>query len=585
MIEPTPDARISSVELRSGQKFTIEEGVTVIVGPNNAGKSAFLRDIVSFLGKQPYDEPTPGTVINGVQVDWMRSSESQIEHLKSTARYHHIGTPAAMLGTSDFVFDLPNGLTVTGSYLMDLMNRSTSFGSIVSNYVLHFSAENRTGLVGPDPSYDTVNGFPATPLQSMWADHNLEAKLSMAVKESFGKGITVNRYGGNLIHLHYGQTAAKETSPPLSEEYKAQLRKLPLVNAQGDGMRSFIGLVLSMLAGNHQLVLIDEPEAFLHPPQARNLGRLLVKLCQTGSQIIVATHSDDIVQGIASSGGNTTNVAIHRITRSGDENHVASIPTDAVRNLYADPFMRYSSVMEGLFYHGVAVCESFGDCTYYRSVLDSLPRNSPHVDIHFTQTGGKQRIASAVRSLRSAAVPVASIVDIDILSDKKELATLVDAHGGEPLLFDRRLNVIQSQVALNREPVLRERLQSKVGPLLEIDAKELTRNEISTVREAIQGRSGWKLMKASGVALLKGEALLAIESVIDDLGELGIFVVPVGELESFHPRVGSKEKMAWLKQVMDQRLHESEGAHRVFIEKVQAYIAAGQLTPPEPAIP
>ncbi|PBI96474.1 vitamin B12-transporter ATPase [Rhodococcus erythropolis] len=582
MPEPILDVEIESLTLRSGLIVPIEEGVTVVVGPNNAGKSALLRDIVNLLSAQVGPPPIPGTVVDHINLTWPQDPLTQLQKLRESLRYYPAGTPEALPGYHESMFRFPDESLLHESVLNQILNSSTSLGQLAQRYFLHFAAESRTGMVGPDGSFDAVNGVPSTPLQAMWANRDLEMELSDAVEESFGQGVTVNRYAGQNIPLHYGRTSAKETEPPLSEEYKAELRGLPVVNEQGDGMRSFIGLILNILAGNHRLVLLDEPEAFLHPPQARNLGRLLVRLCQTGSRIIVATHSDDIVQGIASSAHVSAQVAIHRITRSGSQNHVASIPTGAVRDLYSDPFMRYSSVLEGLFYHGVAVCESFGDCTYYRSVLDALPRTSPHVDIHFTQTGGKQRIASAARSLRSAAVPVASLVDIDMLSNKVELAQLVDAHGGDIALFDSRLNVVQAEVTAKGESVPRERLRSTVEPLFEVDATDLSKAEIATVRGAIQARSGWKQMKVTGTALLNGQARAAVDSVIEDLESIGIFVVPVGELESFHPAIGSRDKMAWLKQVMDERLHETAGAHKTFVERIRGYIAAEQLTPPNP---
>ncbi|CAM3470492.1 ATP-dependent endonuclease [Occultella aeris] len=579
------DLEINSLTFRSGLEIAIEEGVTVIVGPNNSGKSTLLRDMVNLLSADPNQPPIPGVVVERVNLTWSGDVQDQLEKLKESLRYYPAGTSEALSGYYESVFKFPNDNVIHESVVNSILKSSTTLGQLAEVYLLHFAAESRTGMVGPDASFDAINGMPSTPLQTMWVNRELEIELSRAVEESFGQGITVNRYAGMNIPLHYGKTSARETAPPLGEEYKEELRGLPLVNEQGDGLRSFIGLVLNILAGSHRLVLLDEPEAFLHPPQARNLGRLLVRLCQTGSRIIVATHSDDIVQGIASSAHESAPVAIHRITRSSSQNHVSSIPTDAVRDLYADPFMRYSSVLDGLFYHGVAVCESFGDCTYYRAVLDSLARTSPHVDIHFTQTGGKQRIASAVRSLRSAAVPVASVVDIDMLSNRTELKQLIDAHGGDIAGFDSRLRSVQAAVVSKGETVPRERLRSRVGPLLELAPKDLSPEEIANVRQVLQARSGWKQMKISGVALLNGDARAAIESIIDDLGALGIFIVPLGELESFHPAIGSRDKMAWLKQVMDERLHENEGVHSSFVEQIREYIAAKQLTPPSSPIP
>src|SRR3954452_10968168 len=41
---------------------------------------------------------------------------------------------------------------------------------------------------------------------------------------------------------------------------------------EGDGMRSFVGILLHVLLSNDMISLVDAPEAFLHPPQARLIG-------------------------------------------------------------------------------------------------------------------------------------------------------------------------------------------------------------------------------------------------------------------------------------------------------------------------
>lgn len=62
----------------------------------------------------------------------------------------------------------------------------------------------------------------------------------------------------------------------LSYEYIQEIEKLPTLHSQGDGMRSYVGVLLHTSVGRESILLIDEPEAFLHPPQARQLGTMLV---------------------------------------------------------------------------------------------------------------------------------------------------------------------------------------------------------------------------------------------------------------------------------------------------------------------
>ena len=65
-------------------------------------------------------------------------------------------------------------------------------------------------------------------------------------------------------------------SIPATREYLEELRAIPLVQSQGDGVRSFIGVMLALIAARYPVVLIDEPEVLPPPPtQARLLGRKL----------------------------------------------------------------------------------------------------------------------------------------------------------------------------------------------------------------------------------------------------------------------------------------------------------------------
>ena len=64
-------------------------------------------------------------------------------------------------------------------------------------------------------------------------------------------------------------------------------------------MRSFASVILHLLAPiTPSILLLDEPEAFLHPPQARLLGEIIAKEKSHRAQLFVATHSSDVLQGL-----------------------------------------------------------------------------------------------------------------------------------------------------------------------------------------------------------------------------------------------------------------------------------------------
>lgn len=59
------------------------------------------------------------------------------------------------------------------------------------------------------------------------------------------------------------------------------------------GLRSFVGVLLNAFVSYQSILFIDEPEAFLHPPQARLLGKMLAKDLPPERQLFLATHSAD----------------------------------------------------------------------------------------------------------------------------------------------------------------------------------------------------------------------------------------------------------------------------------------------------
>lgn len=67
----------------------------------------------------------------------------------------------------------------------------------------------------------------------------------------------------------------------------------------GFGITYVLPIVIALLkAKEDDLILIENPEAHLHPRAQRLIGELLVKAAVVGAQVIVETHSDHILNGI-----------------------------------------------------------------------------------------------------------------------------------------------------------------------------------------------------------------------------------------------------------------------------------------------
>lgn len=67
----------------------------------------------------------------------------------------------------------------------------------------------------------------------------------------------------------------------------------------GFGISYVAPIVVSLLkAKSGDLVILENPEAHLHPKGQRKMGELIAKACAGGVQIIVETHSDHLLNGI-----------------------------------------------------------------------------------------------------------------------------------------------------------------------------------------------------------------------------------------------------------------------------------------------
>jgi hypothetical protein len=429
------------------------------------------------------------------------------------------------------------------------------FGGLTTLLCLLAQADQRLNLAQSVGHYDVLNDKPTQPLQVLYENGELERRLSGDSEEAFRVGLTLNRFGGSNIHLHFGQTDVPVTVPP-SDEYLDALRSLPMVSDQGDGVRSFVGLMLATVTAYFPILLMDEPEAFLHPPQANLLGRKLATQMPERTQVVIATHSIDVLEGVLADPA--VDVTVGRLTREGTTNPLAILEPAEVRRLWSDPLLRYSNVLQGLFHQGVVVCEGDADCRFYSAVLDAVreERDEPPHELLFTHCGGKDRIPMVVRSLRAVQVPVVVIADLDVLRDEQPLRAMVEALGGDAQEVEgARRQVAAAITASERNPT---RHYVREETLAVIDASNEARlepGEMERIRAITRVEDGWRAVKESGLpAIPRGQASEACDLLLEQLRGIGIFVVPVGELEGWVRDIGRKGPR-WVSDVLQQRRH------------------------------
>lgn len=67
----------------------------------------------------------------------------------------------------------------------------------------------------------------------------------------------------------------------------------------GFGITYVLPIITALVSAcSNDIILIENPEAHLHPAGQRALGELIGRTCSCGAQVIVETHSDHLINGI-----------------------------------------------------------------------------------------------------------------------------------------------------------------------------------------------------------------------------------------------------------------------------------------------
>ncbi|MDR1798122.1 MAG: ATP-binding protein [Clostridiales Family XIII bacterium] len=493
-----PEAKvfITNITFNDGTPLKLtHNSIVVFTGANNCGKSQVLRDIEHLISKENQSYVIAKELM--VDTEGALSDEFLSQGFNMVDGFYHC-----------------KGALCTKDNLDNMWN-SKELQQLHQLFINRLDTRQRLGA-----SKSTVLGDPSvmihSPLYKVFQDNEFERTISTLFKEAFDIPLAMNRRNGDSISLHVG-TAPDRTSYTMEQEfeYYKELSALPVLDEQGDGMIAFANILLDTFKSEYSVTLIDEPEAFLHPPQARMLGKTLSKTHSNERQLFISTHSVDFLQGLLDV--KNENLTIIRIERSGNTNPIRKLENTKVRELWSNPLLRYSNILSGLFHKKVVVCESDYDCLLYHAVMDSIfeNRNEISPDILFVHCGGKGRMATVVEALRALSVPVMAIPDFDIINNKREFRPLVEAFD---IVWDDQI----------------DEAMKTIYDWLNADESK---------KEGI---------KRGGKSVLDGDAPAKYELVESICAQAGLFIVPVGEMECFDKTVYKKEKKEWVYEIISR---------------------------------
>lgn len=532
---------ISKLKFNNGQELDIAiNDIVVFVGPNNAGKSQSLKDIYA-LSK----DKVPSVVISEITIKKTTVPVSQLlsEIAAGTNQGSH--TSYNILGRNMDVW----------SYTDNNFLQNTHYGSFRELFVANLDTSARLTICNP-PQSIRRDGSKGHPIHYAAFDSKYRKWISDSFKKAFGIEITPNTQFGSQIPLCIGSpvhlAGEYEDEQSRLEEYAKILDTYKQVQNQGDGIKSFTGILLYLMLDYYRTYLIDEPESFLHPPQARIMGQIIGQTLSAQQQAFISTHSEDIIKGLLEVC--PERIKIVRITRQDDTNHFSILNNSEFNQVWNDPLLKYSNIMASLFHKSVVLCESDSDCKLY-SIIEShiKQKQGKYSETLFIHCGGKHRMSKIVTALRSLNISVKLIPDIDVLNDQEVFKGIVQAFGIDFGTMQTDYNNIVSNLHSRKEKINRNSAKAAITQVLDSSSNtELSPREIRDIREVISTISKWEAVKTAGVtAIPSGNATASFRSMDQILQNSGIYIVPVGELECFVKEVGGHGP-EWVNNVLER---------------------------------
>lgn len=528
-----PKAHITKMTFNDGQEYVFfPSDIVVFVGGNNAGKSQILRDIELFFSNQE----STRIVAKNIEIALSGNPNYFRDH--------------SVEKNGCFVFENVNAVNV--QHFLDWWNERNIH--VYKNYVLNFlTTEQRLFASKPVSSYDAANEIPNNPIQELYAKDSKESEISELFKRAFGQDIIINRGAGSIIPIHVGQKPNLEKGEDrVSESYLKKLNKVSQAQVQGDGVRSFLGILLNVFVNPHPIILIDEPEAFLHPPQARLLGKILAERLHENSQIFISSHSGDFIKGLLDSGNSQIKI-VHIDRDSSDVNHVNLLANQEIASIWKDPLLHFSNILDGLFHSKVVVCESDSDCRFYQALLNACYGDDGVSDILFVHCGGKQRLKVVVDALRALNVKTMAVADIDVLNDKNIFKSIVESFDIVWNSIEGKWKNIDNFARQLVAPKIKNEVKKEIDCFLDsISETTLSRGASEKIEKIVKFSSGWSAIKKVGKRAFTGGVYEDYNIIENQCKSCGLLIVPVGELEHFYKPFENMHGPGWTNNVLER---------------------------------
>lgn len=515
--------------------------INIIIGPNNCGKSRFLKDIRDMIMRN-YNNTSSRVIVEKIDCLLPANAEEFIDHYLSNKRIVVETANGAFLktysGTTNGGIEVGqnNRIALDDDRIflnmpwkeelkrvIDKLNKNDItkedyefseiefFNKYGRLFLMYLGNEEKLLLSKTQHRYkalDDKTNF----LSEVSNDLLIVQSLSSYTLKLFNKDVCLDQSSwGDRLGFRVGEDfefiKKAERNNNTAEN---KLLDYSLLENEGDGLRSFVTNFLCLRMSEKNILLLDEPEAFLHPPLARQLGRIIADSIANDRQLFLVTHSPDIIRGIVNE---KDDVQIIRLSRHNDTTRVKIAGINLLEKIVKNSSLSTEMIIKGLFSERVYITESVADEEVYMALHDKTKPQDPASFIHGRN---KQTLKDIAEIYDSLGVNYVRIYDFDILKDED---------------FSKAISKAVDQNTLNEYNQIKDSIKNDFGE----DKEKYHKGGLNSISDQ----------------KLKQKAT----DMLQNLKKLDIIILPNGELETSLEDAGiqytKNNKKNWLNEALD----------------------------------
>lgn len=560
--------------------------ITVLVGPNNAGKSETLRDLARLAGNF---DPTGQERARGeepktrVVQDVTFVNKLSYDRLMSGITILDLGGLDGVVAqglSPDLHSAYQRGVSpeIKNILFRPIMTaRSvwmTVLGDLMPLRVAYLPADRRASLLNPASATS-----PLKPPQQLlgalqYAPTGILQKLHEA-SELFldGQRLVLDTTEQVQLTLRWGSELPARTGDPVQDALAWS--RLPAVQELGHGLQQCLGVVLAMLLSPGRLILLDEPDAGLHPETSRRLGQWISQnAISLGCQVVLVARDPAFLTGLM---GGASDVTICRLSRRATTTRFDMVPAEVGKALALFPLFASQQGITTVFREGAVVTPESADRMVYQAVAERVLRIHPHA---FLQAQGSRNLNFVVKALKRANIPTCVVADLDLLQYETAFTELVKSLTGNtppaPWLATRE------RLASHVEGWFDEQQLSAATHEVESFLDQFKQGTASLSPQPVAAspispqQANWDRLRRERLGILPPELRIWVEELLEDLKRIGLFISPKGRLEGWISFSADAEDPAgWINRAI-QMLYVGEcpAELRGFVAEILAHLTA-----------